>query len=441
MTAYPEGPILVDLHPGGDRVILRPADRERIGLNAFDDAEFYLGFQRRLAFDGSLRPLPESALYTRQIYNNTILAVARYADLRRQWEREYQAAKTGELLGSSKFDLYRKGKALTYVKEPCEYADGEARFFLDVTPQAAAGLPQSRQQQGYEDRGFRLFWHGHRFNGKCVGTALLPDYPVAALRTGQKRDGPREGWEISIDFRVPEYRAEYAAATATEPLIRSGFNVYRQDNQLIYAKWPCLAPDAAGRFALHLWTVQIEDLPADRRQNGFDNLDFYFEQHGVRFGYKCLIKVPLPDYPITAIETGQSDAAGKIWTERVDLRADAYRTVYLELTAGEPALRAFFDLYWQEGTLIYAREACGEEDAAARFSLHLWPEQVEDLLAEQRERGFENRDFSFEQYGARFDGKCLVVVPLPDYPVKEIWTGQFIPGQEPLWDAKLTVEQ
>ena len=434
LTAYPEGTIGVDWRTRNYE-LLPAADRERIIIRPPEDAEFYIGFQRERTFDdGELRPFPEAALYARRIYNNTIMVVARYADLRRQWEREYQSAKAGELLGSSEFDLYRQGKLLTYVRETCEYADQESRFYLDVKPRAAADLPGSRQRQGYEDRGFMFYRHGHLFNGKCVVPVALPDYPLAAIRTGQYKD-----WEVRIYLPLPEHRAEYAAVTAGTPLIRSGFNVYRRDNELIYTKEPCAAADAAGRFALHLWTVRVEDLPAERRQYGFDNRDFDFWQYGTRFDDKCLIKVPLPDYPLTGVETGQSDAAGKIWRERVDLRADAFRTVYPELTAGEPALRAYFDIYRQGRSLIYAREACGESDAAARFGLHIWPRQVSDLPADRRQAGFDNRDFSFEQYGARFDGKCMAVVPLPDYPIDEIWTGQFIPGEGALWDGKLPV--
>ncbi len=438
LAAYPEGIIKVDWDAGSDREMLRADDRRRIWVRAPEDAEFYIRIQRNLTFDGGgLRPLPEAAVYTRRVYNSPILVVARYADLRRQWEGEYQAVKAGELLARSKFDLYRKGNALTYIKEPCEHPDWMGRFSLDVEPRAEGDLPWRRRQQGFEDRGFSFYAHGVMFNGKCATPALLPDYPLAEIRTGHYMD-----WGVRIDLREPDYRAEYDAVTAGTPLIRADFKVYRQDGQLIYTKWPCRERDTAERFALHLYTVQEADLPAERRQYGFDNRDFSFEQYGVRFGYKCLIKVPLPDYPITAIETGQSDAAGRIWTGRVDLRGAAYRTVYPELTAGEPGLRAVFDLYLKEQSLVYVKERCQEGDAAARFSLHLWPVSVEDLPVEQRERGFENRDFSFEQYGARFDGKCMAVVPLPDYPIDEIWTGQFIPGEGgALWDGKLTGER
>ena len=34
--------------------------------------------------------------------------------------------------------------------------------------------------------------------------------------------------------------------------------------------------------------------------------------------------------------------------------------------------------------------------------------------------------------------KCLAAVPLPDYPIKEMRTGQHIPGQGDLWSARLS---
>ena len=308
LAAYPEGRIRVGVRQPNGWELLPAADRARVTPLPFADAEFYIEFQRRLAFDGGLSPFPEAALYSRRIYNNTVLVVARNADLKRRWEEDYQAVKTGELLASSKFDLYRKGNALTYIKEPCEYSDRVERFALDVVPRAMEDLPRRNQWRGYDDRGFIFGHHGKRFNGKCAVPALLPDYPVARFRTGQK------DWEVRIDLRAPEYRAEYAAVTVGAPLVQSEFNLYRRDNGLIYAKEPCTAEDVAARFYLHIWPEKGSDLPAARREFGFDNQDFPFEQYGARFDDKCLIKAPLPDYPIKEIRTGQFiPGEGALW--------------------------------------------------------------------------------------------------------------------------------
>ena len=50
-----------------------------------------------------------------------------------------------------------------------------------------------------------------------------------------------------------------------------------------------------------------------RREHGFDNLDFGFDERGVIFGGKCLAGVGLPQYAIARITTGQFDGAGRIW--------------------------------------------------------------------------------------------------------------------------------
>ena len=59
-------------------------------------------------------------------------------------------------------------------------------------------------------------------------------------------------------------------------------------------------------FFLHLIPAEVADLPDDRKQYGFDNLNFDFDQHGGRFEGKCLATIPLPEYGISEIRTGQS---------------------------------------------------------------------------------------------------------------------------------------
>ncbi len=98
-----------------------------------------------------------------------------------------------------------------------------------------------------------------------------------------------------------------------DPIARSTFDLYLQDNTLYYFKEPCATADTQARFFLHLIPANGNDLPAHRRQYGYDNLDFYFAERGVISGGKCLASVPLPDYPITRVRAGQFDAAGQIW--------------------------------------------------------------------------------------------------------------------------------
>ena len=80
---------------------------------------------------------------------------------------------------------------------------------------------------------------------------------------------------------------------------------------------------------------------------------------------------------------------------------------------------------------------CAAADTAADFFLHIVPVDVADLPAERRDAGFAHGGFAFVRQGGHFDGKCLAAVTLPDYPggIKEMRTGQFVPGQGDLWSV------
>ncbi len=90
-----------------------------------------------------------------------------------------------------------------------------------------------------------------------------------------------------------------------QPAISSDFDVYLVENRLLYVREPCQPADLAAWFFLALYPVDGADLPGPRQQHGFDNLDFPFAKHGVRSGDFCLAVVPLPEYEIATIHTGQ----------------------------------------------------------------------------------------------------------------------------------------
>ena len=112
-------------------------------------------------------------------------------------------------------------------------------------------------------------------------------------------------------------RAEYAALVSVEPAIRADYDVYLSDNRLVYAKVPCVRADTEAKFFLALYPIEVGDLPGHRQQYGFDNLDFSFDRYGNRFGDFCLAVVPLPEYAIATIATGQYvstvDGTNELW--------------------------------------------------------------------------------------------------------------------------------
>ena len=99
----------------------------------------------------------------------------------------------------------------------------------------------------------------------------------------------------------------------TEPPAAVGsFRVYLENNALTYYKADCDAYDTRHRFFLHITPGSAADLPPDRQPHGFANRDFAFGDYGALYGPNCWAKVPLPDYPIATIRTGQLSRAGDI---------------------------------------------------------------------------------------------------------------------------------
>ena len=123
----------------------------------------------------------------------------------------------------------------------------------------------------------------------------LPDYPIAALRTGQAGR-----WEVNWYPPVdPEsLRATYAALTVESPAARGYFDLYVQDDRLIYLRETCAAADTAAGFFLHIVPEDAADLPAERRAAGFAHRDFDFARWGGPFDGRSVWRpLPCPTIP------------------------------------------------------------------------------------------------------------------------------------------------
>lgn len=72
--------------------------------------------------------------------------------------------------------------------------------------------------------------------------------------------------------------------------------------------------DIEGRFFLHVTPRDVNDLPDDRKQHGFDNLDFDFSSFGIVTDGKCIAVRDLPQYDIQHIATGQFGKEERVWS-------------------------------------------------------------------------------------------------------------------------------
>ena len=105
--------------------------------------------------------------------------------------------------------------------------------------------------------------------------------------------------------------------------------------------------------------------------------------------------------------------------------------------------RGDFQVYRRGATrLRYVRENCTPADTEARFFLHLTPRDLTDLPPPRREADFDNRDFSFAEVGGRFwQGQCMLLFPLPGYPIAQLRTGQYAPGAGELWSGEFAFRE
>ena len=286
-----------------------------------------------------------------------------------------------------------------------------------------------------------------RLDDICLAVIQLPDYAQGDLILMQRDlahyipvGAPVWAELYSLSRPGLGELIEQGRRNRPQPARAEAFEVFSDRdagrNRLLYAKTDCTQAEYETRVTLHITPANPADLPAYRRASGFDNRDFPLDWFGGRPGGECVAIVPLPDYPIAAIRTGQANR----WEVNLyPLTAPAtLRATYAALSDSQPAARAAFDLYLRDNQLIYRRETCAAADTAANFFLHIIPEDVADLPEERQAAGFANRDFTFDRWGGSFDGKCLATVPLPDYPIASIRTGQHLSGQGEVWAAELT---
>ena len=249
------------------------------------------------------------------------------------------------------------------------------------------------------------------------------------------------------------YGAIYKDVEANGTLLaREAFDIYVHNGALYYLSANCapLLADADSGVFLHIVPSDLADLPVDRREFGFENMDFRivgidaFFTHTAYFEGKCVTRLPLPAYAIARISTGQFVIGGDVaWRSDIDLVAHAAaRALYDSIAAGDygqPVAQSDFAMYLSGNRLVYLKEPCAAADVDAQFFLHIFPAGPADLPADGLESGFANMDFRFADYGARAGDVCVVERELPGYAIERVRTGQFVSGEGRVWSAEFPV--
>lgn len=203
--------------------------------------------------------------------------------------------------------------------------------------------------------------------------------------------------------------------------------------------------DLQGAFFLRFYPAEPNDLPDNRRRFGYDETSFRFLQRGSLFDGRCAAHIDLPDYPVLNVAARQFYYYGNElrWERIFPLDAETRYAAYESAVGREPDIRSAFDLYLDKEarTLAYVREPCDLSDAVRKFFAHVAPLSLGDLPEGREEAGFDNLDFQFLTQGIVFEGKCVAILPLPEYDIASVSTGQFVSGEGKIWEATVPVNR
>ena len=104
----------------------------------------------------------------------------------------------------SDWDVYLVEDSLIYAKDQCTPEDTEPTFFVHLDPVDVNDLPSHRKQHGFDNLDFAFRDHRHSIGGEvCIATRELPDYGIAAIRTGQFIGDGEKIWEGRFEVVEP----------------------------------------------------------------------------------------------------------------------------------------------------------------------------------------------------------------------------------------------
>ena len=165
------------------------------------------------------------------------------------------------------------------------------------------------------------------------------------------------------------------------------------------------------------------------RANNHHNLGgFHYEQHSVNYW----LTLP-PKLHSQYMTYNLPDWYRSLMRDKEDAHAN------IGLDKGELIIRSTYDVYLNDNGLIYMKDPCSQADVEPRFFLHVYPVDSNDLLAQSRQRGYDNLDFSFAGHGFRSGERCLAIRELPRYAISRLETGQFTSGEDRIWEGSFAV--
>ncbi len=279
-----------------------------------------------------------------------------------------------------------------------------------------------------------------------AGDTVLIDLPASWQRHNVAFDAPPA---LRALLRPPPAGPAPIAGPKGELVARHGFRIYWDAPRIVYAKERCSQADVASPLFLEVVPAVRADAPRAFRRQSLDASGHAFINRFLRAaGTGCGLIRELPALDIVAVRTGQRLRGQGNWETEMRFGAGGlgavavkrdrdFRAAYRAATAGEPAVRSFYAVYFADRAATYARAPCVPEDTEAKFTLHVIPRHRASLPWRRWLYGFDNLGFAFARSGVRVDDQCFVTVPLPAYDIARIRTGQFVSSrQRNVWQAE-----
>ena len=241
------------------------------------------------------------------VYFNALVDRRTPEYLRTQWEMEYWEP---HLLAGMRWLLARYPDSNPLVRSA-----GKARWLLSEREKRALPHAYDRTDPDFSvltRNRFEESFAPYIYTRRVYNNAIMS---VAAVNL-----------DMVDDETSAPYRRLYEDATTGalgEPIARADFNVWldRDGEALVYARDDCgeRHEDAEFNFVVNVAPVFAADpLPFTYQYSGPEwfGAHFHFAKRGVRFGGKCLMKFPLSDFPVRAVQVGAWTGGGmSVWGE------------------------------------------------------------------------------------------------------------------------------
>lgn len=228
-----------------------------------------------------------------------------------------------------------------------------------------------------------------------------------------------------------------------EPHARGGgWEIHVHDHHIYYVKVDCGRSDPTARLFLRVLAPNSNarmDLLEEISLGDANERSIWYQ------GSKCYVKRYLDYWPLAGVQTGEYRENRKLlWEETFTV--DPAQTIakdlaphrkrYKALAEREPVARSRWNVHVLGREIVYLKDPCHSVDLDGNFVMRVLPApSVKDseLNRTRDENGFvlsHRHDFR-ERHGhpktntsSMFDGKCILALSLPKFPVTAVKTGQ-----------------